>query len=185
MRRKRSHLGPRRRKAAAPSRACAEFMSQAYAMEVDAAQRYTDFADQMEVHNNPEVAGLFRKLAEIEGKHAKSILAEMGWPAMPEPVYALQWATPEPPETAPVTELHYRMQPWHALEVALRAERRAVAFFEGIAQGAGTPPEVKKLAAEMAGEEREHVRLIEQWMLRVPRPEPDWSRDPDPPVYSD
>ena len=37
----------------------------------------------------------------------------------------------------------------------------------------------------MAEEEREHVRLIRDWMKRVPKPEPGWDRDPDPPVYSD
>jgi rubrerythrin len=47
------------------------------------------------------------------------------------------------------------------------------------------PAAVKKVAKEMAHEEREHVQLIEQWMKRVPKPEPGWDRDPDPPVYSD
>jgi len=40
----------------------------------------------MEMHNNLEVAALFRKMADIEGRHAAQIMAEMGWkepPAMP------------------------------------------------------------------------------------------------------
>ena len=113
--------------------AYADFMAQAYTMEIEASQRYTEFAEQMEVHNNVEVAQLFRKLAAIEGLHAKQILDEMGWPQMPEPVYALQWAGGEPPESAPVTELHYLMQPWHALELALDNEKRAEKFLAGIA----------------------------------------------------
>ena len=162
-----------------------DFMAQAYTMEIEASQRYTEFADEMEVHNNPEVAQLFRKLAGIEGLHAKQILEEMGWPQMPEPVYALQWAGGEPPESAPVTELHYLMQPWHALELALRNEQRAEKFLAGIARSPKTPAEVKKLAAEMAGEEREHIQLIRDWMKRVPKPDRDWSRDPDPPFLGD
>ncbi|MEW5862527.1 MAG: ferritin family protein [Pseudomonadota bacterium] len=173
---------PRRRPA---SKAREEFMARAYAMERDAAERYTEFADQMEVHNNPEVAKLFRQLAEIEGLHAKQILEEMGWPQMPPPVYALQWEAPEPPETAPVTELHYRMQPWHALALALRNEERAEKFLASVARSPKSPPEVRKLAAEMAEEEREHQRLIREWMARVPPPDPDWSRDPDPPFLGD
>lgn len=165
--------------------AYADFMAQAYTMEIEASQRYTEFADQMEVHNNPEVAQLFRKLAGIEGLHAKQILDEMGWPQMPEPVYALQWAGEEPPESAPVTELHYLMQPWHALELALRNEQRAEKFLAGIARSAKTPAVVRKLAAEMAGEEREHIRLIREWMTRVPKPDRDWNRDPDPPFLGD
>lgn len=165
--------------------AYADFMAQAYTMEIEASQRYTEFADQMEVHNNPEVAQLFRKLAGIEGLHAKQILDEMGWPQMPEPVYALQWAGEEPPESAPVTELHYLMQPWHALELALRNEQRAEKFLAGIARSAKTPAVVKKLAAQMAEEEREHIRLIRDWMTRVPKPDRDWNRDPDPPFLGD
>lgn len=168
-----------------PGKAYADFMAHAYAMEIDAAERYTEFADQMEVHNNLEVAQLFRKLAHIEGLHAKQILAEMGWTSMPAPVYAMQWADDEPPETAPHDALHYRMLPWHALAIALENERRAEQYLEGIARAARTPAPVRRLAREMAEEEREHIHLIEDWMKRVPRPGPDWNRDPDPPVNSD
>ena len=59
------------------------FMAQALQMELDAAQRYNEFADMMEVHNNPEVVAWFRKMATIEGKHAAQIMAQMGWSAVP------------------------------------------------------------------------------------------------------
>ena len=168
-----------------PNAAFAEFMARAYVMEVDAAERYADFADQMEVHNNLEVAQLFHKLSRIEGLHAKRILQEMGWKKPPQALLTWRWDEAEPPETAAVTDLHYLMQPWHALEIALKNERRAERFFARIVRSAKTPASVKKIAAEMADEEREHVRLIRDWMKRVPKPEPGWDRDPDPPVYSD
>ena len=38
----------------------AEFMAHAYAMEAEAAERYAEFADSMETHNNLEVASMFR-----------------------------------------------------------------------------------------------------------------------------
>jgi len=109
----------------------------------------------------------------------------MGWKKPPKTLLAWRWDDAEPPETAPVTDLHYLMQPWHALEIALRNERRAEKFFARIVRSAKTTAAVKKIAAEMAEEEREHVRLILDWMKRVPKPEPGWDRDPDPPVYSD
>ena len=170
---------------AAPDRAYVDFMSHAYAMELDASERYAEFADQMEVHNNIEVAELFRKLSEIEGLHARQILQEMGWPRMPEPVFPGQWPDAEPPETAPVTELHYLMQPYQALELALRNEERAVMFFKRIARAKRTPPEIRNLAESMAKDEQEHKRLIRDWMKKVPKPDPDWNRDPDPPVLGD
>jgi rubrerythrin len=169
-----------------PAAGYAEFMARAYVMEMDASERYADFADQMEVHNNPDVAELFRKLSHIEGLHAQRILEEMGWKQPPRALLTWRWdEESEPPETAPVTELHYLMQPWHALELGLKNERRALKFFERLVKTSGVPTAVKTVAKEMAHEEREHVRLIEQWMKRVPKPEPGWDRDPDPPVNSD
>ena len=69
-----------------------------------------------------------------------------------------------------MTELHYLMQPWHALELALNNEKRAEKFLAGIAKSPRRR-QVRKLAAEMAAEETEHVRLIKAWMKRVPKPD--------------
>ena len=55
-------------------KAYAEFMSQAYSMELEATERYAQFAEQLDTHNNREVAQLFRKLSTIEALHAKRIL---------------------------------------------------------------------------------------------------------------
>jgi len=161
-----------------------DFMARAYAMELEATERYAQFAEQLDAHNNGEVARLFRKLAEIEALHAKRILDEMKWPSIPAlpPVYA--WEGPEGPETAPFDSLHYLMQPWHALEIALQCEVQAQRYFEDIADGEA-PRQVRAAAAEMAEEEREHVRLIRDWMKKVPKPPADWDRDPDPPRMSE
>lgn len=169
----------------AASTSYADFMARAYVMEIDASERYADFADQMDVHNNPEVAELFRKLSRIEALHAQRVLDEMGWKEPPRAQPAWRWEDPEPPETTAHTELHYLMQPYHALQLALRNEQRAEKFLTRIARAPATPRDVKRAAAEMAQEEREHVRLIQDWIRRVPKPERDWDRDPDPPVLSD
>jgi rubrerythrin len=162
-----------------------ELMAFAYALEIEAAERYAEFADAMEQHNNREVAELFRKLARIEHKHAEQILEEMRWTAPPRPpVGGYQWEGLEGPETADFTTLHYLMQPYHALEIALLNEKRAFAFFSGLVRRA-TTDKVKRAAREMAGEEAEHVRLIEDWMKKVPLPEPHWDADLDPPRYVD
>jgi hypothetical protein len=33
----------------------------------------------------------------------------------------------------------------------------------------------------MAAEEAEHIRLVREWMSRVPPPPQGWDEDPDPP----
>jgi rubrerythrin len=164
-------------------RSVAEFMAYAWAMEVEASDRYGELADLMSTHHNREVAELFAKLARIEGKHRDQIAAQMGWTA-PPPAEVYRWETPEGPETTDHGELHYLMQPWHALKLAEHNERRAVEFFERFA-AARVPAEVRAAALEMADEEREHVRLIEEWLQRVPPPEPGWDEDPDPPAVAD
>lgn len=163
--------------------AYAEFMAQAYAMELEANERYTQFADQLATHNNVEVAALFRKLADIEALHAKRILSEMNWAALPAMPIPYAWDG-EAPETAPFESVHYLMQPYHALEIALRGEQRAEQYFDRIARS-NSPASVRAAAEQMAAEEREHVALIRDWMKRVPQPKPGWDEDPDPPRMSE
>ena len=54
-------------------------MTYALWLELDAVERYRELADAMEMHNNREVAKLFRTMAQYESKHAQQILEEMGW----------------------------------------------------------------------------------------------------------
>jgi len=166
-------------------RTLTEFMAQAWAMEIEAAQRYTDFADAMETHNNLEVAAMFRTMAQYEAKHAEQILAEMGWSEPPVVQRGdLRWLGFEAPETAPIDEVHYLMQPWHALQLALAAEKAAERFFRELARVAPSES-VRHAAKELQAEEREHVLLVKAWMKKVPKPDPDWANDPDPARYTD
>ena len=162
-----------------------EFMLQALAMERDAVERYTDFADQMETHNNRDVAAMFRTMAGYETKHAQEIMDQMGWKEAP--VLALQgvrWQRFDSPEAPSIDSVHYLMQPWHALQLALAAEQRAEAFFGELA-AAATNEEVRAKALELQAEEAEHVELVKAWMKKVPQPDRDWENDPDPPRYID
>ena len=156
----------------------ADFMARAYTMELEATERYALFADQLETHNNTEVAQLFRKLADIEALHAKQILAQMNWPSLPAVPVAFAWEG-EAPETAPFESVHYLMQPYHALEIALRCEVHAQEYYEKIAREVDDE-KVRRAATELAAEEREHVELIKSWMKRVPQPPAEWDHDPDP-----
>lgn len=170
---------------ASPVASMDDLMAYAYALEVEASERYSEFADAMETHNNRDVAELFRKLARIENLHAEHILEEMGWSsAPPPPTSGWQWEGLEGPETGDHTDLHYLMQPYHALQIALHNERRAEAFFAGLVTKAPSG-KIREAAKEMAAEETEHVRLVEEWLKRTPKPDTDWAVDLDPPRWSD
>jgi len=76
------------------------------------------------------------------------------------------------------------MQPYHALQIALHNEKRARDFFANLAK-VSKDAGVRAAALEMKEEEAEHVRLIEGWLKRTPKPQPNWEADQDPPVLSD
>jgi rubrerythrin len=160
-------------------------MAHAYAMEAEASERYTEFADAMEAHNNPAVAELFRKLARIEHAHAEEILATMGWTVPPQPAGGkYRWEGLESPESGDSGELHYLMQPYHALQIARANEERARQFFVKLARQAASTA-LRKAALAFAQEEAEHVRLADEWLARTPEPARGWAEDPDPPLNVD
>ncbi|MDO8419612.1 MAG: ferritin family protein, partial [Rubrivivax sp.] len=85
-----------------------EFMAVALAMENEAVDRYTEFADMMETHNNGDVATMFRTMAGYETKHAQHIMDEMGWTSAPAvPRELVSWPGYESPEAAPIDDVHY------------------------------------------------------------------------------
>ena len=175
---------PARARAAAPASIPA-LMGYALWLELDAVERYRELADAMEMHNNRDVADLFRRMAAIESKHADRIMKQMDWSKVPPPPAGpAPWAGAEGPETVAHEEVHYLMQPYHALALALKGEEQALRFFEALERAASVPA-VKRAAAEMADEEREHVALVKNWMARVPPPDDGWRDDPDPPRYTD
>jgi rubrerythrin len=177
-------MNARARTAAVPA-TLQQLMIRAVLMEIEASERYEEFADAMEVHNNPDVAAMFRKLSVIERRHADQLMAQMGWSQLPEsPIARFDWEGFEAPETAPTESIHYLMRPFHVLQVALAAEQRAHRFFAHVAEAAGDEA-VASAAREMRDEEHEHVELIRAWMARVPQPEEGWSLDPDPPRFID
>lgn len=161
-----------------------EFMALALAMESEAAQRYAELADAMEMANNVEVAELFRRMANIETGHARAIMAQMQWREYAPPRRGSPFGMSEGPETPGGDMVHYLMQPYHALEIALACEERAERFYADLADSVDDA-EVCKAARHLEAEEREHVGLVRAWLARVEKPAANWADDPDPPRYTD
>ena len=163
----------------------AELLAHAKAMESEALERYLEFAEQMEVHHNSEVAELFRKMARVERKHVEKILQRVGDKELPHiPPWEYQWLGEEATEAISNEDVHYLMTPHHALTLALGAERRAVGFYTRVVETVESE-ELLELARELMEEEREHVALIEAWLAKVPEPADDWAEDPDPPLLQE
>jgi rubrerythrin len=162
----------------------AEFFAQALAIEVEAAERYDDLADQMETHNNNKIAAIFRKMAKIEGLHRDEIARRAGDALVGGRPASFSWLAPEGPEAIDFSELHYKMTPRQALMLARHNEERAVKYFEEIAAAAANP-EIAAFAATMAEDERHHVVLVDKWLEKYDADDPDWDEDLDPPVISE
>ena len=162
----------------------AEFFAQALAIEEEATERYNLLADQMEVHNNREIAAIFRKMALIEAEHRNEIARRAGDALVEGRPASFSWTGPEGPEAMICEGVHYLMTPYRALMLARFNEERAVKYFEAIA-AAATDPEIAALAAQMAADERDHVVWVDKWLEQFAPDEPGWDEDPDPPVHSE
>ncbi|MGE5475209.1 MAG: ferritin-like domain-containing protein [Bacteroidales bacterium] len=162
------------------------FLAHSIALETEAGERYEELAGVMEVHNNLEVAELFRKMSDFSHRHAASV-QERARAFAPLPKlksWEYRWNSPEPPEVGDFSATHYLMTPFHALQFALANERRGWEFYNRSA--ADSPDaEVRGLARDFADEEAEHVKELEEWLGKVPRPAIDWADDPDPAAVID
>ena len=160
----------------------ADLFAVAYQIEADAVERYDLLADQMATHNNPELVAVFRDLSRAEAIHRDEIcrLAE-GVNVVVHAQRMASWSRGESPEAASLDEAHYLMTPWHALQLALAAEQRALAFFKSVAESTKDPA-IKKMADEFVEEEAEHVNLVHRLIRKYPKPVDSWYTDPDPPV---
>jgi len=155
-------------------RSAAELYAHAIAIEREAAERYSEFAERMADLGNEAVAELFDRLAGFEAEHLETLLRRSDGVALPVPAAGeFSWLDAAAPETA-ARELIFRlMTPRHALEIALLAEKRAQAFFESVLTSAQDPA-LRALAKEMAAEEQEHVGMVEQLLARTPDPNVGW-----------
>jgi len=161
-----------------------ELLAHALALETEAAERYEEIADNLEVHNNPEVAELFRKLAKYGRMHAAEVEEMSKGMDLPHIApWEFKWSTEtgESPEAPPTEDIHYMMTPYQALHVAHSVESQAQKFYAGVAESS-PDDQTKKIAAEFADEEQEHVDLLVEWLKKYPKPEKDWDYDPDPPM---
>lgn len=163
----------------------ADLFGAAYRIEADAVERYRLLADQMETCNNSELVVVFKDLATAEAIHAEEIRRQAGdIDVVAQAQRALAWPGGESPEQADLGSAHYLMTPWHALQMALAGEQRALAFFTAVVESA-TDPKVKSMAAEFVEEEAEHVNLVHRLLRKYPVPPASWSEDLDPPVQQE
>jgi rubrerythrin len=146
----------------------------AIAIEREAVERYSEFAERMDDLGNEAAAEIFATLARMEVEHLGELVARTAGAKLPKLApHEYAWLDNAAPETA-ARELVFRlMTPRHALEIALAGEKRALAFFEGAMLGTADPM-VRTLARELAADETDHIAMLEKLLERTP-PVVDWA----------
>ncbi len=154
-----------------------EFLAHAVALESEAAERYLELADMMEAHQNKEVAALFRDMVRFSQMHRDDIQRRVGDVVLPKlKSWQYRWSTP--PEVGGDEGFDYMIEPYNALRYARENEVRAMEYYSSVGQEA-TDPEIRRLAAEFASEEAEHVDALDDWLAHTSRPSAPWDVDPD------
>lgn len=154
----------------------------AWQIEAEAVERYELLAQQMETHNNAELARVFKDLARAEGIHAAEIERMAGGQEIREHALKVARWPGESPESADLGDAHYLMTRADALRMALASEERALAFFENLVETTGDP-QLRKLAEHFAEEETEHVELCRRLIRKYQ--DADGPRDEDPALGQD
>lgn len=144
-----------------------DLLCAALVMERSAAARYAALARRMAEREHDELADLFTRLGRLERDHARFLERRLTGQLLPAETRAATAESIDFDEGEPQT-------PHGVLLAALRSEERAKAYFERIAAAAEAPA-VRRLAAEMAADEAEHIDRIAAALALYPGPGADWN----------
>lgn len=137
-----------------------ELMAIAVGMEHEAALRYDQLAQAMAGRGEPELAGLFGSLAELEREHEAGLgrWADREGRATPLPA-AFSWRMPETFGDEAEGARAHTLTPYRALGIAVQNEERAFTFYTYLAAMA-EDPEIRLRAEALAREELNHVHQL-------------------------
>lgn len=151
-----------------------EFVAHALAVEFEAARTLREMQDAFLARGEDELAGLCGKLADLEQEHYERLEARSRARAVQPADYRMYaWLESHDADCCPRDMVLHIASPRMLLEIALRAEQRAVDMFERAAKHAQDAA-VRDLAAQLAREEGEHVQWVLDALKRTPRDHTDW-----------
>jgi rubrerythrin len=146
-----------------------ELFALASAMEEEAANRYSELAEDMRRQNKGALADVFAHLAAAEREHVDSVArwSQSRRGKAPDPAL-VRWEAPETfdAETAREIGTSRLTTPYRALAMAVRNEERAFAFWSYVA-AYSKDSEIKQAAEAMAREELGHVSTLRKERRRA------------------
>jgi hypothetical protein len=140
------------------------FLALSMLLEFESADRLRELSATMREHHAEELAQLLDKLAGYSDMHGSEIQDLAAGHVLPDlATMGVSWEGLEGPETTMYESINPDMLPYDVLQVALRNEIKGQDFYTNISLHSPNE-DVRKLAAEFANEENEHVALMQQWM---------------------
>jgi len=157
------------------------FLAHSVELERESGDRYEELADAMAAHHNEGVAAFFGRMVDEARQHLAEVEELAAGRTLPViRAWDFDWPGEEPPETTSYEAVHYRMGLREAMQLALRNERSAEAFYRDYAEGSDDP-NVRRLANLFAAEEASHAAQLEVLMSDVPATSPLAREEDDPP----
>ena len=140
------------------------FLALSLLLEYESADRLKELGRMMREQQADRLADLLERLAGYSRKHAEEIHELAEGRVLPELATGdFAWEGLEGPETTAFESVSADMSCDDMLQIALRNEVRGQDFYTHISLESPSE-EVRRMAAEFAAEENEHVMLLEQWI---------------------
>jgi rubrerythrin len=142
------------------------FLALSLLMEYESADRLKELSAMMRQQQAEALAELLLRLSGYSRRHAEEIHELAEGRVLPELLSKeAAWEGLEGPETTAFESVNPRMSTLDMLRVALRNETRGQDFYTRVSLQS-PDPEVRRMAAEFAAEENEHVMMLQQWVER-------------------
>jgi rubrerythrin len=136
-------------------------------IEVEARNRYLEFAESLGTRGEGDAGSVFRSMAVNETKHCDEI-AERRLALFGNQKANVTLDDIFDVEAPSVGDVRWNMSVLKAYQLALYAEQRAFAFYDEALEYV-TQPDVKALFEELRAEEAEHVDMIVKIIARLPK----------------
>lgn len=141
----------------------------ALAMAQEAIAGYREFAAYAADHCSDELADLFSRLAELKAERVSQLPEAAAGMMSKLARDECAWLASGPPLPAARDFIFRMMTPRQSLEIALRAEQRARAFFEQVLAASKDAGD-RELAIEFRRDEDLYIAWLQDTLARVPEP---------------
>ena len=136
-------------------------------IEIEARNRYLEFAESLGTRGDGDAGAVFRSMAENETKHCEEI-AERRLSLFGDEEARVTLDDIFDVEAPEMGDVRWNISVLKAYQLALYSEQKAFAFYDE-ALDYVTQPDVKALFEELRDEETEHVNMLVKIIANLPK----------------